>query len=70
MGWSIGWSAENREWEKRDPTLAGCRVSVEFHRGSVLRSLLFTMYVSDLDYGINGFVAKFANDTKIGGEGG
>ncbi|XP_072107366.1 uncharacterized protein [Mobula birostris] len=36
-------------------------------QGSVLGPLFFTLYINDLDYGIDGFVAKFADDTKIGG---
>ncbi len=35
-------------------------------QGSVLRPVLFIMYINDIDVGLNNFITKFADDTKIG----
>ncbi len=35
-------------------------------QGSVLRPVLFIIYIKDIDLGLNNFIAKFADDTKIG----
>ncbi len=35
-------------------------------QGSVLGPVLLIIYINDVDVGLNSFVSKFANDTKIG----
>ncbi len=35
-------------------------------QGSVLGSVLFITHITDVDVGLNKFISKFADDTKIG----
>ncbi len=34
-------------------------------QGSVLGAVLFIIYISNIDVGLNNFIGKFADDTKI-----
>ncbi len=35
-------------------------------QGFVLERVLFIIYINDIDVGLNNFIAKFADDTKLG----
>ncbi len=35
-------------------------------QGSVLRPVLFIIYINDISVGLNNFIRKFTHDTKIG----
>ncbi len=64
--WIENWLSNRKQRVVMNETALNCApVISNSPHGSVLRPILFMIYINDTDVGLNNFSAKFADDTKI-----
>ncbi len=65
--WIKNWlSNRNQRVVIKDTASDWSPVTSRVPQGSVLEPVLFMIYINDIDIGLNSFISKFADDTKIG----
>ncbi len=65
--WIENWLRNRKQRVVINGTASDCGpVTSGVSQGSVLGPVLFIIYINDIDVGLNNFISKFADDTKIG----
>ncbi len=64
--WIKNWVSNRKQWVAMYCTATDWAPAASgVPQGSVLGPVLFIMYINDIDVGLNNFISKFADDTKI-----